>query len=377
MMKTVGIITTFRQPNWGSVLQAYALQKYIKALGYNCTIIDYLYPNEFHFSKGMKAFYSSKATLKNRIARLLGLRPKTKMQLLNEFIKNEMTISDSYNYTKIHNNPPQYDIYITGSDQVRNPNTMLGDMSYFFDFVKDCKNILSYASSFACSDIPNKFKNQYIHYLSRYNNISVREENGKKLIKELIGREVKVVLDPTLLIDGQTWTELSKKSIKLSLPQNYILFYMLAYTYNPDDAMTKLLNKVQKQTKYPIIPIGKLPNSFKGYIYDKNKHKPIGVYEFLLLLKNASVIVTSSFHGTAFAVNFGRPFVSLIDDKSSDDRIYTLLSRLNLQNQIIRNSDIDKYKLINFSYDIIQEQNKLNELRKDSCSYLINAIHYK
>lgn len=100
-MKKVGIITVHRLPNWGSVMQGYALQKVIEKLGYNCECIDYIYPNEWHISKG--CWSPQHISLKNKIARFLGFRPPLLSSLVDEFIKNEMNVSRCYrSYDEIH-----------------------------------------------------------------------------------------------------------------------------------------------------------------------------------------------------------------------------------------------------------------------------------
>ena len=140
-MKTVGILTTFRQPNFGSVLQAFALQYVIEGMGYNVKVIDYKYPNEYHWNAGVR-HGRKKVTIRNylgdikrKVLLLLHLRKLTKMEMLDLFIHEEMKCTPFYSSRKaIQKHPPEFDIYVSGSDQIWNPNTMFGDMSYMFDF---------------------------------------------------------------------------------------------------------------------------------------------------------------------------------------------------------------------------------------------------
>lgn len=377
-MKTVGILTTFRQPNWGSVLQAFSLQYVINKLGYKSTIIDYIYPNEYHYSQGKPKYrhslwYRSKQFIKKILVRLHIMEyKKTKMDLLNSFIEDNMNcttqIKKKADLKKIL---PLFDIYISGSDQIWNPYTMFGDMSYMFDFAPSYSIKIAYASSFSCDKIPMKYESKYHKYLSSYSAISVREQNGVTLAKKYSGlNNVKLVLDPTLLLDKDAWAKLAAKSNDMELPKHYILFYMLAYTYSPNDKMVELLSYVQEKYRHPIVSLSECPIGFNGDFIPLAFKKNVGIYEFLNLFQNADMVVTSSFHGTAFAVNFGKPFIALENGKSrSDDRISSLLNRLGLQEQLIfTNSTIDD-NLSPF-YDTVVEQQKLDILRQDSLSYL-------
>ncbi len=374
-MKTVGIITTFRQPNYGSVLQAYALQKTINDLGYNSKVIDYIYPNSYHISRGKRKF-KEKVGLKSRVAIKLGLRSQTKMQLLNDFIKKEMQVTKEFgSFEMLHENPPKFDVYISGSDQIWNPNTMLGDMSYLLDFVPDDRLKISYSSSFACNSIPESLTTSYKENLNRYALLSVREDNGKKLIKELIGKDSNVVLDPTLLLNKNDWATLANKSKKIKyLPSKYILFYMLAYTYNPEDKMAELLSVMQKKYNLPIISLSKKPQGFDGVFTDITRNNSIGINEFLYLFNNAKMVITSSFHGTAFAINFGIPLITLTNNNvDSDDRIATLMKSLSVENCCI-DATTKIEDIANPFYDIKKMRHNLDIVRNNSLNFLITAF---
>ena len=254
-MKTVGIITTFRQPNFGSVLQAFALQYIIERLGFDVKVIDYKYPNEYHWNLGAKhgrkkiTFRSRLGDAKRKIQLLMHLRRPTKMEKLNEFIQREMICTPFYpSKTSLLEKPPVFDIYVSGSDQIWNPNTMFGDMTYMFDFAPKESGRIAYSSSFSCDNIPRKFLDTYKKYLSQFKAIGVRETNGLTLVHDIIGRnDAKLVLDPTLLLTKEQWHEYALKSNNLLLPSKFVLFYMLAYTYSPEEKMCELLTFVQRK----------------------------------------------------------------------------------------------------------------------------------
>lgn len=380
-MKKVGIITVHCLPNWGSVLQAYALQQIIKRLGFEVENIDYRFPNEFHWERGKKWGMKPPLTLRNMFRSIkntamytMNLKARPLMYLLDLFIKNNMKLSKRYiNYNELHKNPPIYDIYVSGSDQIWNPNTMLGDYSYMFDFAPAGAKIISYASSFSCRNIPESMKPQYKRHLSRYASITVRENNGKLIIHELLGRDAKVVLDPSLLLDGNEWRQLSMDGRKCILPPKYILCYMLAYTFSADEPMNILLTRVQERFKWPVIMLKTAPHNFKGEQFVLPKNYGIGIPEFLYLIQNASIVVSSSFHGTAFALNMGIPLVALAK-KNEDDRIASLVSNIGLANDIlVMESEVESKRFSPF-YDVAKEQDRLNSLRKMSLDYLVENL---
>lgn len=379
-MKKVGILTTFRQPNWGSVLQAYALQKIIEGLGYNTEVIDYRYPNEFHWERGKMWGKPREKTLKNllkemkqTILEILGMRSTPIMKLLNSFISREMRVSKPIlSHEELHANPPIYDIYVSGSDQIWNPNSMLGDLSYMFDFAPLNSKKISYASSFSCKSIPAKLKKQYEESLSDFSALSVRENNGKEIIKELLERDAMVVLDPTLLLTRVYWNAIADKASKVKLPKQYILCYMLSYTFEVDKPMGQLLQLVQAKYNMPVIALNKIPDSFHGDIVNLPKSYSKGIEEFLYLIKEASIIVSSSFHGTAFALNFGKPLIAM-GARNEDDRVLSLLSNMDMVSHFVYSDKISNAN-IEVYYDEDKEQNILNTLRSDSLNFLKDSL---
>lgn len=375
-MKKVGILTTFRQPNWGSVLQAYALQQVINDLGNDSELIDYRYPNEFHWRRGLLWGKPQKKNLKNLLRELkrfllekFGMRSVPIMNLLNSFIDREMKVSvPILSHEEIHSNPPVYDIYVSGSDQIWNPNTMLGDMSYMFDFAPSTAKKISYSSSFSCKLIPSNLEDQYKQCLSSFSALSVRENNGKEIIKNLLGRDAEVVLDPTLLLTRKQWGAIAANASKVKLPQKYILCYMLSYTFEVDKPMGQLLQLVQDKYNMPVIALNKIPDSFHGDTVNLPKSYSRGIEEFLYLIKEASIIVSSSFHGTAFALNFGKPLIAM-GARNEDDRVLSLLSNMDMTRHFVYSDNISSAE-IEVYYDDKIEQNTLNTLRIKSLEFL-------
>lgn len=374
-MKSVGIITVFRMPNWGSAMQGYALQHIVRELKYDCECIDYIYPNEWHIKRG--SWIPGRDRLKNKILKLLGLKPPRLNSLIDDFIKKEVKTSQRYStYEELHANPPLYDIYISGSDQIWNWKTMCADPSYMLDFAPTDKTLISYSTSFSVDSIPREYEYLYRKNLSRYAAISVREKNGSLLIKQLLGKDAPVVLDPTLLLDKTVWSKLANKAKwKKTLPSKYILCYLLDYTYNPRPAMASLLTTLQKEHNYPVVILGRDLKEFTGNVWHMKRSQGIGVYEFLWLVKNATIFITSSFHGTAFAVNMGTPFISMVEKlNQSDDRITSFLKSVSLEDHIVMVYDVFDNLFERAKFDYIATTKILNEKRRVSLCFLKKAL---
>lgn len=370
-MKKVGILTVHRLPNWGSALQGYALQKVVESLGFECECINYKYPNSWHIKKG--SWIQARPGIKRKIGVLLGMRAPFLLTMVDLFVKKEIKESREFNsFEGIHSAPPIYDIYISGSDQIWNWKSMCADSTYLLDFVPDDRVKISYSSSFSVSYIPDNLKKMYINNLLRYNGLSVRESNGCKIIKDLLGKNVPIVLDPTLLLKKTQWCILSKKAKwKCELPSKYILSYLLDYTFDPKPAMTSLLYKLQEIYKCPVIMIGRNNEMFKGDIFKMPNSQGIGVYEFLWLVEHATVVASSSFHGTAFAINMGVPFISLIEkENQDDDRIESLLASVGLNENLVTAATNFHTMKINGTYDLNCAEKKLDYLREKSITFL-------
>lgn len=215
----------------------------------------------------------------------------------------------------------------------------------------------------------------YKTYLKHFEAIGVREKNGVKLLRETFGRnDSKLVLDPTLLLTKEEWHIYAQKTQKLSLPPKFILFYMLAYTYSPEEKMKDLLNFVQKKYNMPIVSLSPKPQGFLGDFIQIEDSCAVGNYEFLHLFEKAEIVVTSSFHGTAYALNFGKPLLALENGKSkSDDRISSLLNSVGLSTQLIF-TDTELSDVITPYYNVEDEQRKIDVLRNESLSFLNSSL---
>lgn len=369
----VGMITMHRVVNYGSVLQAYATQQILERIGCNCEIIDYVFPNSYHFTQG---YACHSMTWKNRIAKVLWL--KKHWRLTNKFERfwhQYLHLSRCYpSRDSIMQNPPCYDVYLTGSDQVWNPRHMKGDDVFLLSFVPNGMRLVSYASSFACSSLTDDVARAYAPLLKRYEALSVREENGRALVRQLTGRDAFVGLDPTLLLDASEWRMLADGQRNPYQGRKYILLYMMSYAFNPAPYIYRLLEHLQCITGMEIITFTPIPAEMNlRHVTVMDESSPI---TFLQLFDVASCVVTSSFHGTAFAVNFGKPLYSLVDSNYSegDDRQSSLLKELRLDNCIIKmNTELEKIPVLD-KVNTIDAIAILSTMRDDCVEYLHNGL---
>lgn len=367
-MKTIGILTMHRVLNYGSILQTWATQQVLKQLGYQTYIIDYLYPNKNH-KKTTKINVSLILCFARFLKNVIQRFPLKKKQIkFQHFIYKNLNLSKPYKTKDSLNiDPPIYDIYLAGSDQIWNPTHIGNDTTFFLDFVPENKKLVSYASSFAQSSLSDNYMREIRPFLKKFNAISVREKNGQTIIKKILNIDVPICLDPTLLLSTSEYHLLEKQS-KLKLPSKYILVYILKYAFNPYPYVTKFIKEAYKQMHLPIICLDFSSRQFLGIRNIINLHDSVGPEDFVKLFLNASMVITSSFHGTAFSLNFNKSVYSITDNGDKDDRISNLLTICGIPERIIKlGSSIPEFSL---HIDSKKVKSSLSLLKKESINYL-------
>lgn len=366
MKKSVGIITMHKIYNFGSALQAYALMRVIENLGYDAELIDYQFPNTYHGVKKGNLI----ERIKNYIGRRIPLTPGfATLNAYDRFWKRFFRLSIPYTSPQmLKMNPPQYDVYVTGSDQVWNTDYTKDDSSFLLDFVKEGKRI-SYASSFSKNTIDNCYVDLFKSYLSRYDSLSVREKSGVEIIRNLAQKESSVVLDPTMLLTKEEWNRLADLEEDTYKGRKYIFLYIQKYSFDPTSSIVKLVKFIKEKLNLPIISFRNMEHvGLSCEVVDG-----IGPIQFLHLVRNASYIVTASFHGTAFAINYGIPFSSMIKSESyNDDRQMSLMSMFELSDRMVRMDE--NVTDLNLSVSFDRVNTLLSCLRQQSKEYLTNSI---
>lgn len=373
-MKSIGIITIHKINNYGSVFQAYALQRACEDLGFKAEIIDYNFPNDFHASNKYIETNDSHPNEPKWIKLLYALDLKKQHRGIRDFVCRYENLSDKQysSPSELEAETPLYDAYITGSDQLWNPRFCNGDPAFMLHFAPEDALKISFAASIGSNSIPDELKPQYKALLSRYAHIAVRENSGVEVIKEVVDKEATVVLDPTLLLNREQWNKIADP--KRQFKKKYILCYFLNYTFNAFPYVDQLAEYMQKQTGYEVVRVARPPHRLGV----PHTHYKVGAspQEFLALVRDAEMVLTTSFHGTAFAVNYGKPVFTVVQDRNaSDSRQVSLMHNLGLDDQILSVKD-PMPEQRRFTYDEKSERARLEVLRQRSIDYLVKALKH-
>lgn len=335
-MKKIGIITIHNELHHGAALQAFALCYYLREQGYYAYIIDYrrnlMVKNEYPFPI-------------NIAYKIMNYPRYRKFRL---FMK-KMISSKRYNsINEFQNIEEDYDILCTGSDQVWNPiYSGLNKLNpvYFLDTHSNKYKKISYASSIGAHQFTTEESLLVNQWLDKYSHISVREEFAKNEIKRISSkdREITVVADPTFLLNQNIWSQLSHNHY---LPKPYILIYSL----DNISLILECARMLKSKTGWQIVRMSNFLSKPQGV--DKNIHF-CGPQDFLGLIKNANYIITDSFHGTAFSINFRKSFAS-IAKKDNPYRSKSLLCKAGLDDRLVNSIQEFENLSLNVNYSQIE-----------------------
>lgn len=365
----IATLTFHGSHNYGSVLQAYALSKQLELMGNEVEILN-LRPQS---QKDMYSLNKKSNSVLYRLFDILVKRKRTKRYNSYErFINEVLPVTDTeYSTTEeLSKTNLGFRAYVCGSDQIWNPVCPDFETAYYLQFLdkdSDAKRI-SYAASFGKSDFDAETEKQIGAWVQDFDYVSVRELKGKQLIERVTDKDVCVVCDPVVLLDRKYWDELA---IDPKIKEPYMLVYFLENNHGNKgfvDELSKTLGlKVVVLTEY-------LRDIVKLYIkkYDASPE------EFVGLFKNAAFVYTNSFHGTAFATIYNKPFISVIDAdqenavNNNDSRKIDYLKLVGLQGRLVKNDLPSKEELLNCDFTIAN--NKIKEFREKSYTYLCDAL---
>lgn len=369
-MKKIGIITFQRAHNYGASLQAYALQRILEKKDYDVKFINYI---DKEIDKNYRIFriYSGNIIikLKSIISSIIYFdKNKKRYSNFESFINHKLKLTEKYKtLNELKNNSPQLDCYITGSDQVWNPDITNGlSDAYTLNFGSDKINRVSYAASIGKSSLGQE---DYKTKLSRLNYISVREKTAKDLLEPVLNRSIEVVLDPTLLVSGGEWE--SYFNLKNNINEKYIL----AYRVENNEEYVKIVNELSRKTNLKVINFEKRDRH--SYVNFMKSAYTEGPEEFVRLIKNAEYVVTTSFHATVFSILFHKRFF-VVPHKTTGSRVTDLIDKLHIKNRIYYTIDEFKaYTNYKEEVDYTESDKNLLEEREKSINFLEEAIDGK
>ena len=359
--------------NYGSSLQALAGKTILKELGYDCQLV------------AMKSLVKGRDI---RLKKLLTILVRSLMLRGKNGSKSLSIYQNSYNKTMIGDSASLFirfsDEYLqpnylswdgmkkaakeavacfAGSDQIWNSSTMYVDPMYYLRFAPAEKRV-ALAPSFGRDFVADYNKEKIGKWISEFAYLSVREDSGVKLIKEMTGREAIQLVDPTLMVDGETWKNILGIDDKES---NYILAYFLD---KPSELARKAITELRAALKYEVIAI---PYQFDDMSYC-DKMVSSGTIEFLDLINNAKCVLTDSFHGTAFSINLHTPFYVFSraygTAHSQNSRVESILKKVKMQARFEPKDVLVQYDQIDFAYS----ESVLIEERKNAREYISNAL---
>lgn len=345
----IKVITRHAPSNYGSLLQSIATIKVMEGKEHDCEIIDYQRPDERGLS-GVITQLRQKDGYGNPIKRLAYIALRYPIEkyaqvkfdsMRKKYLKMTARCSNHEDLKGL-----KADAFITGSDQVWGP-MMNGryDSAYFLQFVSSGSKKLAYAASFGKTKFDEQTISDYKSMLAGYDKIAVREKSAVELIDGWgLTNCVGQVLDPTLLLNKEEWKRLLVKKSDTDKYKNRK--YILVYQIHNDPKLSDYAKRLARHTGMELLRVNPM-------LHQKSRGGKFiccpDLGEFLALIDNASCIVTDSFHGTCFAINFGKRFIEILPNNATGTRNQSILELTGLSNRILR--DINDYSLIDKQID--------------------------
>lgn len=372
----IAILTWLHNGNFGTVLQAYALQRYLRNEGYNVQNIDLL-PSVIQKTKNLikqgnppalflekwEGFQAKKACPNPEAL-------KVRCERTDKFLETNLNLTKRFSkFADLKSIKNSFDVYICGSDQIWSPTYF--SPSYFFDFTDDDRKRISYACSFGVSDMTKSKADRTRRLIERFDAVSVREASGQKIVFELTGKQAVVNVDPTMLLTAEDWnTAVSERLIA----EDYMFCYFLSYN-------KVYWEKAISESKARGLKLVLVPTTKESYSIDGTVIADAGPSEWVSLIKHASLVATDSFHGSVFSIIHRKNFMVFKRFKdtsktSRNTRVYNLLETYGLNRCLV--NDVENYKPYEFSSEeyerIIQ---KVNDKSEKSKNWLKTAINGK
>ena len=362
----INVITRHAPPNYGSLLQAIATQRVIMNLGHECRIINYIPKCETGVRMAITQLEQKTKWRRNPIKKAIYLmvaEPETLLMdrkflaMRKKYLLMGPRCATTGELKKLYAEKKD-EVFLTGSDQVWGPiSTGHYDPTYFLDFAPKSSRKLAFAASFGKAIFDEQTLKEYAVLLKKYDSLAVRENVAVELLKKM-DISAKQVLDPTLLMDADAWSEYVKPMKK---PEKYVLVYQIHANSDLDHYAVKFAEKAE----LPLLRVSPLLHQAKRsgkFVYCPD------ISGFLDLVKNAAYMVTDSFHGTAFAINFNTQFVEVLPNTGTSSRNQSILEFTGLTNRIVR--DLNDFSYIDQEIDFKEANEKIGISRIESIRIL-------
>lgn len=366
----IGILTFHRAYNYGAFLQAFAMLTFLRSHGYDAGMVDYMPDGHADFYRFFNSYWrhsswmgKAKHMLRKGIDYPLVSKKRKKFHQLQESLlgmEKRVKYIDPADLRQV-----EYDCIVYGSDQIWWKCEFLAyqgfDAAYWGEYVGGRVKKIAYAPSMGSIDLKEADIPQIKRWLTHFTAVSVREKQLADALFSISGLSFPVVLDPVFFLDKSQWMKHCNQ-VSLGPKKPYLLLYNLQ---NSLDVKKKAVELAQKN-KWEIVEI-KQRFSFDfshRYAYTSS---PV---EFVSLFRDAQFVVTTSFHGTAFAIIFRKPFI-VAGLKFAPDRILSLLSLLDLTDRCLSN----ERENFDWEMDYGKVEPLLETARERSENYLLNSLH--
>lgn len=368
MTKKNYLLTFHMTWSYGACLQAYATLEALKSLGYEAEILNFINPHEkkgnetpCELIRGGDIKAGLIAAAKNIVFKRDKLHDRAFERFHSSLPRSKRVFTSCDQMTDL-----EADTLIVGSDQVWNPFITGGIEPAFFLQFGEARRRISLASSLGSHCYTDRERQEISGYLASFDAISVREAHAVEQIAPLTDKPVFRCLDPTLLLDRAYWREFSRKPEGFSGDEQYILVFNLA---SRSEAEMALWKRLSRETGLPLWRINN--NTHKDKVFDKLL---LGMTpeEFVWLVDHARYVITDSFHGTAFSVNMGTPFVSMEPIRGNRARIVDLLDLVGLQERML-GEGADALPSVDLDFSVADCS--LNEERARCVSWIKGALH--
>lgn len=334
----------------------------------DCRVLDFNLPVQDDLYCVFKPGKDLRSIAKNLLALPYQDALNVKYKKFNSFVEQRMSLSQRYRTeAELMQNPPSADYYISGSDQIWNVRAKDFSKAYLLDFVRSGKRI-SYAASCGPLRIDwTQYDSESItKLLSKYDMCSVREKGSSENLRPLIDKKLPIHVDPTLLLDCEEWREIQSEA-------NYHEGrYILLYCLEPTKDQLFLAKRIAKKLELPILVLRY--NNKNDMLNHFVKRYDAGPEDFLAYIDHAALVLTSSFHGTAFSLLYKKPFY--VFDGMTDNRISSLLVSVGMEDRSIsQQSSMGKINILPFEYQVVEKF--LMQKRVESYTYLADALEIR
>ena len=326
-MKKVGIVTIHKINNYGAVLQAYALNRYIRGLGHDAKTIDFRTYRVAESYKLFRPVENRMDLVRNGQALLFAGKLHRRKARFDQFLAEQvpMTSDAYYSNGELRSARFDFDTYICGSDQIWNTHCRNYDDAFILEFARGRGARISYAASLGAENIHPDMQERFHRELSDYKAVSVREKDAVDIIAPLSGGDVTHVCDPVLLLTADQWKEVAAGQL---MKEPYIFFY---HVKGDIPGMRDYLRNLSKKTGMKVVAV---TMNLREMLYPNVKSYDAGPREFLSLSEPADYVVTNSFHATAFSLIFRKKMMVFAPHGAGPSRLTSVLETAGLMDRV-------------------------------------------